>query len=234
MRKIIHSNSIDEISRIAKTHQSVRYFGDTREQSNLFAALSPISILDQNIERKGDDDSNQRNRAVISRKLQNKLSRGLELDEPLQFTARGEGTAELLCDEISDTLNESLSTDDFYKMFKGYKFPNEIIEFVKVTANMDFSHVTVYWDSNSTNGFLFIAKKKYDESSYEKLRHKIFVAISKKLQSREPKFRSILMKDIYFKRVPRLFFLHISQEKKIFIPSNNLLELDAESSEASI
>jgi len=212
-----------------KGHMINRLYGGGQSDNKnrtLFRMNSPINLLDINTPKPHDYNNDN---ALISKKLQGKLSRGLEESETLQLNAKGEGISDVVCNEITDTLNYSLSTDQFYKLFKGYKSPSDVVEIVKSTANLDFSHVIVYWDSDIINDVILSARKNLTEVKYNQLRNKIVNGISKKLQATEPQFRSVLMKEIEFRRVPRLFFQNIHNEKVYITQSTDKSYFDQSS-----
>lgn len=115
--------------------------------------------------------------------------------------------------DICDILNEALSDVSFYKLFRGTKDASKVVDFVDTTINRDLSHVTVFWKSNIVNKFLEFVKAQRGEELHAKFEDRTKKFINKKLQDAEPRFRSLLIKDLMFKKVPRIFFVKIEDKK---------------------
>lgn len=170
----------------------------------------------------------------INNKSKSKLIKSLEKKELPQLTISEIGIADSLCDDIQDSLISCLDSKYFYKKFKGYNNATEIIEICKVSANRDFSHITAYWDSKKIQEILQQVRKQYGDIEYTRIHKLIIPKITNKLQKYEPIFRSNLMKDIIFRRVPRIFFMNFHDRKipiKIYTEAeiediNNRIEND--------
>ncbi len=84
---------------------------------------------------------------------------------------------------------------------------SEVIEIEEVVLpKQDYSHVTVRWRSQSTNDFLEQVKIKFGRAEKQRLSEKLFTSMNATLQKREPLFRTALMREMFFRRVPRIFF----------------------------
>ena len=139
-------------------------------------------------------------------KLYGKLSSTLEKRVARELPESAVGIISTTGDEIANVLSEIIATNTFYRIFRGTKRLDEVIEIEDVKVNQDYSHATVYWSSTLINNFLNLVHKKFGPEEYNKLYEATTKKVDGTLQRLEPKFRSILAKKMSFRRVPRLFF----------------------------
>lgn len=143
----------------------------------------------------------------IESKTKIKLSKGLEPVEKKELSVRASGASEALCSEINDSIVDCLTTDKLFKLFHGFNDPSDVVEIMDIEANLDFSHVTILWRcAGLIQQSIHVMEKNFDEVTYKRISSRIINGINNKLQLKEPIFRSHLMKQVYFKKVPRLFF----------------------------
>ncbi len=139
-------------------------------------------------------------------KLYGKLSSTLEKRVARELPESAVGMISTTGDEIANVLSEIFATNTFYRIFKGTKRLDEVIEIEDVKVNQDYSHATVYWSSTLINNFLILINKKFGPEEYNKMYEVTTKKVDSTLQRLEPKLRSILAKKMSFRRVPRLYF----------------------------
>lgn len=142
-------------------------------------------------------------------RAQSKLSRSFLQKEKPKLTDYMIGVSESLNDEIIDAMNEALEDDAFFDLFRNRSKPSTIVNFSEIRSNRDFSHVTLYWESKLAEISCVKIKDKFGVKDGLRFYESMIAGISGRLQRREPQFRSYLMKHIYFKKVPKLFFLDL-------------------------
>jgi ribosome-binding factor A len=207
---------------------------ESKSYRNRSSHMNPVSLLDRhrkNAAGKDDNDNDEQVQQFVNPKS-SKLNQGLEPTETKKLTDRAQGTADAMCAEIAVSLNNCLSSDKLYGSFKGFKIASDIFDIDRCEANLDFSDVTVYWSSGVVKNVLHAMTVTTDEDNAERLRIKIINGITKKLQSKESVFRSTLMKDIYFKKVPKLIFRSTYETKnsKFRLTAEMVAELNEHSS----
>ena len=148
-------------------------------------------------------------------KLYGKLKSTLEKRVSRELPEAAVGIISTTGDEIADVLSEVISTDTFYRVFRGTKRLDEVAEIEEVVVNQDYSHATIYWSSNLINNFLNLINKKFGPEEYNKMYSVTTKKIDTTLQKLEPKLRSILAKKMSFRRVPRLSFKKVVQQNKM-------------------
>lgn len=123
------------------------------------------------------------------------------------LTPHGIGVLDTFGTDISEVLNEGLhSSNTFYGMIPGAKQPGDILEVSHVKVNKDCSHIMVYWSAPFITKFSSLVRTEQGEAEAERVHHKMSGAMSSRLQQREPQFRSLLIKKMEFRRVPRITF----------------------------
>lgn len=200
-------------TRIQKSFLRTKSDDELKNYRKRLNRVNPLGILDrQSAKARANDGDNNETQHIHPKA--NKLSQGLEPAETKKLTDRAQGTADALCTEIAISLNNCLSGDKLYGTFKGFKVASDIIDIDRCDANLDFSDVTVYWSSSVVKKVLDAVADKSNEENAKRLSVKIIEGITKKLQMKEPVFRSVLMKDVYFKKVPKLIFKSSYETKK--------------------
>lgn len=116
--------------------------------------------------------------------------------------------------EICDVLNEALGNLAFYKLFKGTKNAANVVHFHEAIINRDLSHVTVFWKAPIVEQFVAFARKKKGDEMGDQLLARTTKFITRKLTMAEPKLRSLLIKEVIFKKVPRIFFVKYEDKDK--------------------
>jgi ribosome-binding factor A len=135
-----------------------------------------------------------------------KLSKALEKEKTVEISPSTQGYLDSIGEDICDVLNEALSSKEFFKLFKGATDAGKLVEIAEVQPNQDCSHVTAYWASDIVTGFVREVESTLGPEEAKKAFGRTTTYITKKLQKREPQFRSFLIKKMHFKRVPRIFF----------------------------
>ena len=139
-------------------------------------------------------------------KMRAKLARSLEKKPVRDIGDRARGTMDAIGDEIADIINESLRKDKFSTIFKRVKDLTPFVEIVKVVVNRDLSHADAYWVSPVIHKFAYSCRESLGEKREQDLLKKMSNKISDNLQKKEPQFRTEVMREMTFKRVPRIFF----------------------------
>jgi len=142
--------------------------------------------------------------SVQKKKLSSSLTNpSLEND----LTPHGIGVLDTFGTDIAEVLNEGLhSSNTFYGMIPGAKQPGDILEISHVKVNKDCSHIMVYWAAPFITNFSKLVQTERGEVESVRLHDKMSAAMTAQLQRREPQFRSLLIKKMEFRRVPRITF----------------------------
>jgi ribosome-binding factor A len=123
------------------------------------------------------------------------------------LTPQGIGVLDTFGTDISEVLNEGLhSSNTFYGMIPGAKQPGDILEISHVKVNKDCSHIMVYWSAPFITNFSKLVRAEKGEEEATRVHDKMAAAMTGRLQKREPQFRSLLIKKMEFRRVPRITF----------------------------
>lgn len=197
------------------------------------------SSYDDKFSKEGDAmlstlDIDPKNISASLSKQKNKLNRGLDSTstgklKPLSTGSLGQldNFQEAFC----EVLNTALADKSFYKLFKGsHEDSSSVIEFKKVDLNRDMSHATAYWHCPVVYKFLKFVLKTKGEEEYKILSEQTSQHISKILKAAEPRFRALVVKELEFRRVPRIFFVNYHNEKgkDWNLKSTNNADLDDE------
>jgi ribosome-binding factor A len=149
-----------------------------------------------------------------------KLRQALLKPKTSPLSPAAQGQLDSFAEELLDILNEAISTNIFLDTFRGVRNTGDFIDLVDVHLNRDMSHITVFWSSDMITEFVKMVKTEELSSSSSsqmlpaveqereaaRIWKKTSSFITKKLQQREPQFRSFLVKKVHFRKVPRIFF----------------------------
>ena len=140
------------------------------------------------------------------KKSNKKLSQGLNKTEN-DLSASGIGFLDSYGSHICDILNDGLlENNNFYGMIRGSKHPGDVLDISHVKVNKDCSHIMAYWNANFINKFVELVVHERGTEEGGAMRRKLSSRMSSKLQSKEPQFRSLLIKKMDFRKVPRITF----------------------------
>jgi hypothetical protein len=158
-----------------------------------------------------DELDTPRSNILMSPKKKNKLSLGLQkLSTESPSSTAMEGVLEGMAEDVCGVLNDSLASTKLFRLFRGCNDTSEAIEIELVKLNKDCSHVTAYWDSKLTSKFYQLLSLEEGDVQASALISKVHSSIASRLQSKESVFR----KKMDFRRVPRIFFIHVSDRNK--------------------
>jgi len=135
-----------------------------------------------------------------------KLQKPLEGVEKKKLTTAQQGALEATAEDLQDILTEVLSTPNFHNLFKGAQDPSRAVYIHHVRLNADCSHAHVQWKSDVLEIFVRKTLERMGEEEAKRLIKRAIKYISSKLQNREAHFRSQVIRQMHFRRVPRLFF----------------------------
>ena len=149
---------------------------------------------------------------------QKKLNTGLDTKKKRPMDSFEIGMLETRSAEILDILTHSLESKLVYGIFPDIPDTSKVISFNHVKSNRDMTQVSVVWNSDLFLDFIHQVSLKYGENESQLLEKKMFKKITTLLQTKEAKFRTYLMRNMSFRRVPRLTFLppgnELSREQK--------------------
>eukprot|EP01031_Cornospumella_fuschlensis_P038373 gene38374-46638_t len=136
-----------------------------------------------------------------------KLNQSLEPKQKVKVSSETNGVLQATALELVDDLNAALATPQLSSLFRSVPNASEVLEISKVVLNRDMSHADAFWTSKISVAFIetLSAKDsitKQDVAAANSMVHNI----NNKLQARESKFRSHIIKSFDFRRVPRVFF----------------------------
>ena len=117
-----------------------------------------------------------------------------------------QGSLDALGEDMSDVLNESLESAAFAHLFRGTRKASVLVNIESVMLNRDCSHATASWTSDIYSRFALVLHQKMGQEEAQRFAKKSVAYVTKKLQAAEPKFRSLIVNKMEFKRVPRLMF----------------------------
>jgi hypothetical protein len=168
------------------------------------ALSNTISVKDKVLMQIDPDITNGTN--GITTQSRTKLRKGLEKEDrkmhPIDI-----GILESMAVDITSLLNDVLEEKEFYYLFDGVKKTSDVLTIETTTLNRDCSHATVLWSSHIFKKFVNDIYSQHGQEEGRRMEQKIYTNISNKLQKRESEFRTILMRTIPFRRVPRIFFV---------------------------
>ncbi len=135
-----------------------------------------------------------------------KLSKGLEQKVKQGISAASRGALDTTSEDIAEIITDALDSTKLINMFRGVEKASDMIEIEEVTVNQDYSHVTVWWSSPVVKKFALFVRQKQSLQEAVTLNAKMTANINEKLQKCEGVFRHFVMKNIDYKKVPRIFF----------------------------
>jgi ribosome-binding factor A len=135
-----------------------------------------------------------------------KLQRSLETPSKRLLTNAERGVMDAQSEDVLEVLNEALSSSQLYNLFQKTGDASKFVEFSLVRLNQDRSHTTVLWSSSVLEKFAAKVRGTAGEQEAARFAKRAVENVNSRLQRREPLFRSLLIKKMDFKRVPRLFF----------------------------
>jgi ribosome-binding factor A len=149
----------------------------------------------------------------LRKKTTAKLSKGLEKHVDPEPSTAMQGVLESTAEEICGILNDALASNKLYKLFRGCPDASEAIDIEYVKINTDCSHATAFWKSSVIEKYgNFVAVHDGPEKGFL-VKQRMNKFISATLQRKEPVFRTILIKHMDFRRVPRVFFKNFQDDK---------------------
>eukprot|EP01036_Dinobryon_divergens_P033783 gene33782-43653_t len=150
------------------------------------------------------NNENGKSRRRASGKLRKSLDSSTK--KPVLDIA-SEGHLDTISAHVMDSINESLDSPKLSGMFRGIKEISDAIEILEVKCNRDCSHAAVVWECNVLNKFVrFHLQSSKSLEKSRALALKLGEKVNSKLQQSEPFFRSKLMRNMEFRRVPRILF----------------------------
>jgi ribosome-binding factor A len=135
-----------------------------------------------------------------------KLRMGLLAKKKGILDNASQGRLETTCEDVMDNMNETLASSALINVFKGVKDASMVIEIAHVEINMDYSHATAHWESEILMNFVDSVRTENGPEDALKLALKMETKITAKLQKLEPLFRTRIVKQMDFRRVPRIYF----------------------------
>lgn len=148
-------------------------------------------------------DSSTRSVPMATRE---RLGRPLEPVAKVPLSAAQLGALQATAEDLQDVLTDALSTSAFHGLFKGASDPSEVVYIDEIKLNRDCSHATVLWKSDVLRDFVFKSNSELGEYDTKRLIKRSVKYVNGKLQHRESDLRSIIIRKMHFRRVPRLFF----------------------------
>lgn len=151
-----------------------------------------------------------------------KLKQSLIDDLPTQYRPhlekRIQGEESALEFEIEEALSECLLSKSCETLFNPKKRQHDaqFVEIEDVKISQTSTDIYVYWRSKVMNDFIDLVKERKGEEEATKILKVSNTQINKKLQEREGKFRTYLIRKVHFKRVPRIFFKPFVQKLSKF------------------
>lgn len=136
-----------------------------------------------------------------------KLSRPLKTPQKQTPSPLGLGILEATASDITDDLNLALTSTSLRSLFANKADPSQVVTITEVVVNKDCSHADARWDSPHLTEFIEALSRRSppDEAEY-RLVCKMTKNLTQRLQAKESKFRTHLIKTMTFRRVPRVFF----------------------------
>lgn len=139
------------------------------------------------------------------KKTKIKLNKGLESKEAPEFTPMQLGTFETAKEEILEVLENCLGSNELLHAFHSFPYTSKIVQIKNIQLNRDISHIDVFWESNFFEEFIQKIYEVNGETEGKRMKKKLYKQITETLQKKEGKFRTYLMREIFFRRVPRYF-----------------------------
>jgi ribosome-binding factor A len=159
------------------------------------------SILD---DRSGADSTF--GRSVQPYKQRGKLTKPLVKAPKAMLDPSSQGILQAHGNDIMDVINEALASREFYSLFRSVKDPSDVLEISQVTLNRDLSHAYIHWRSPPIDELLSRLVSKIPTKQEVDRMEKILKQLTTKLQDNEGSFRSVMIRKLNFRRVPRFYF----------------------------
>lgn len=151
--------------------------------------------------------------SLVSGRRRAKLHQGLEKrNKTITPSVAMQGLLEATAEDVCTILNEALETSAFAKIFKGCEDTSAAFEFDRVRLSSDCTHAVAYWRSPLMDKFVSLAIDRDGVTDGNRLSRKMNEYVSKRFQNRESAFRSFLIKNMDFRRVPRIAFKHFDED----------------------
>ena len=151
---------------------------------------------------------------LVSGKRRAKLQQGLEKQDKTKATSVAmQGVLEATAEDVCTILNSALETPAFSRIFRGCEDTSVAFEIDRVKLSPDCSHAVAYWRSHLMDKFISHAVDREGVEQGQLLSHKMNKYVTKRFQNREPAFRSYLLKNMDFRRVPRIAFKHFDEDQ---------------------
>ena len=150
----------------------------------------------------------------IRAKLAQSLEKPIEKSRKLSESQKGSNAAQ--AEDILEIMQDVLGSKKLRGLFKGTDDASAAVEFANCKVNADVSHVYIEWTSPLLTEFAQELKDTMGNDHAKRFCKKSTSFITGKLASREAVFRTELMRAMFFKRVPRIYFksesptLHVS------------------------
>lgn len=150
------------------------------------------------------------NMPAVPATAKSKLNMPLETREKLKssMSSAQKGFNEATSEDIHEILSEALTSSKFRNLFRGTRDASRVVDFNKVTVNSDVSHVYAEWQCDVLEGFTRELHEEMGSDYAVKFAERGLRYITQRLASKESVFRTILMRQMHFKKVPRIYFKH--------------------------
>lgn len=161
-------------------------------------------------------DSQSTAEAGLTGKDRSKLSRGLEQKAKSVLSGESRGILDDTAEEILEHMTAVMESHDMKGLFRGVRNTTDHVYIEDITVNQDYSHITAWWSSPITDKFAQFLKQKNPNglgTSSLKFLEASNRAVTAKLQLKEGFFRSKLVKKMEFRKMPRIYFRPMSENK---------------------
>lgn len=152
------------------------------------------------------------NLPAVTATAKSKLNLPLEAREKKRETMNHaqKGLNQAVAEDIHEILSDALSSPKLRNLFRGTKDASILVDIKHVKVNSDVSHVYAEWQCDLLEAF---AREMHD--SMGSIKAKAFVKravnyVTGRLAAKESFFRTALMRQMQFKKVPRIYFTHES------------------------
>jgi hypothetical protein len=132
-----------------------------------------------------------------------KLRKNLDAQNLPDLTIAQLGTLQSAEEDILETLESCLESNDLLGTFPQFKYPSELVHIKNVKVNRDLSHIDVFWGSDTLERFVHRVYEVHGTNDGKRMGDKIFKNVNLTLQKKEGTFRTFLMRTVEFRRVPR-------------------------------
>jgi len=144
--------------------------------------------------------------ATIDKKARSKLVKGLVTPEKKLLSVASQGMLEATSEDVRDVLNDVLDSSALDRLFRGSRKASHVVEVSSVVLNQDYSHAHAHWRSPFMEQFVEAVYREKGEAEAKRMAKKACLYVTTKLQRAEPLFRSMIIKKMDFRRVPRVLF----------------------------